>query len=104
MTGAQVNFTPNGERYAIRFHYDAEVVALIKQLPSFVRSWQPDDKCWRVATPYANRLPYEIAALGCLITGLESVPESRKQHRNGDMYCSSRRRQRGYYRRQRAAK
>ena len=44
---------------------------------------------------YARRLAEEMAALGYVVTGLE--PESRKQQRNGDMYCSSRCRQRAHH-------
>jgi len=69
---------------------DHELVGLVKQLPSFARRWQHEDKSWRVATPYANRLAYEMDALGYFVTGLGPDPESRKQQRNGDMYCSSR--------------
>ena len=45
-----------------------------------------------------------MAAHGCLITGLEPEPERRKQQRNGDMYCSSRCRQRAYHRRTRGGR
>ena len=92
---AEVNFHPDGL-------YDADLVRVIKRLPSVARRWQPEDMSWRVDHYGANRLAYETAALGCLITGL--VSERRKQQRTGDMCCSSRCRQRAYHRRRRAAK
>ena len=48
--------------------------------------------------------PACMAALGYFVTGLEPEPESRKQQRNGDMHCSSRRRQRAYSRRTRSGR
>ena len=71
---ADVNFHPDGLGYMVRFGYDPELVGLVKQLPSFARRWRPEDKSWRVATPYANRLAYAMDAHGCLITGLEPDP------------------------------
>ena len=53
---------------------------------------------------YARRIAEKVAAHGCLITGLQSVPEKRKQQRNPDVYCSSRCRQRAYYRRTRGGR
>ena len=40
-----------------------------------------------------------MRARGNLVNGLAPEPERRKQQRNGDMYCSSRYRQRAYRRR-----
>jgi hypothetical protein len=71
---AEVDFHPDGLRYVVRYDYEPELVGLAKQLPSFARRWQPEDKSWRVATPYANRLAYGTGAHGCLITGPEPEP------------------------------
>ena len=101
---AEVNFHPDGLWYVVRFNYDADLVRVIKRLPAFARRWQPESKSWRVDGYYARRIAYEMAALGYFVTGLEPEPESRKQQRNGDMYCSSRCRQRAYYRRTRGGR
>ena len=58
----------------VRFDDDPEMVGLVEQLSPFARRWQPEDKSWRVATPYADRLAYGTDVHGCLITGLEPVP------------------------------
>ena len=100
---AAVSFHPAGLGYVVRFNYDADLVGR-QAVPAFARRWQPESKSWRVDGYYARRIAYEMAALGYFVTGLEPEPESRKQQRNGDMYCSSRRRQRAYYRRTRGGR
>lgn len=56
-----------------------------------------------VDTYYARRIAEEMAALGYFVTGLAPEPEKRTQQRIGDVYCSSRCRQRAYLQRTKAA-
>ena len=82
----------------LRFAYNADLVAMVKTVPSYAPVLGPGHQEWTVDAYYARRIAEEMAALGCLITGLESKPERPMQQRNGDMYCS-RCRQRAYPRR-----
>jgi hypothetical protein len=66
-----VRFERRGDLYAIRFGYDPTLVAIIKTIPSFARSWNPTTKEWTVIDAYAPQLAADIAALGYLVTGLQ---------------------------------
>jgi hypothetical protein len=72
MTGA-VRFERRGDRYAIRFSFDPIIVALIKTVPGYARSWHPATKTWFVDATYAKQLARDMAAIGFLITGIESA-------------------------------
>ena len=72
---AAVRFEQHGERYIVRFAYDPSLVALVKTVPSYARSWRPTGKVWLVDRFYAEQLARDMAALGYLVTGLE--PEER---------------------------
>jgi hypothetical protein len=94
-----VSFERPGYGYVLRFAYNADLVAMVKTVPSYARSWDTDTKEWTVHAAYAPQWAGDMRALGHLITGPESEPERCKQQRNGDLYCSSRCRQRAYHRR-----
>jgi len=59
-----------------------DLIAVVKTVPSYARSWSRITKEWVVDGYYARRIAEEMAAHGCLITGLEPKPERRKQQRN----------------------
>jgi hypothetical protein len=51
-----VRFERRGDRYALRFTYDPTIVALIKTIPAYTRSWNPTAKIWLVIDAYAEPL------------------------------------------------
>ena len=71
MSGA-VRFERHDDQYVLRFAYDPSLVALVKTVPAYARSWRPTGKVWLVDRFYAEQLARDMAALGYLVTGLES--------------------------------
>ena len=68
---AAVRFDRFGDQYVIRFSFDPTIVALIKTIPVYARSWNPDTKVWRISDVYAEQLAADMSRLGYLVTGLE---------------------------------
>ena len=68
---AAVRFDRFGDQYVIRFSFDPTIVALIKTIPVYARSWNPDMKVWRISDVYVEQLAADMSRLGYLITGLE---------------------------------
>lgn len=66
---AAVLFDRLGDQYVIRFSFDPTIVALIKTIAVYARSWNPDTKVWRISDIYAEQLATDMTQLGYLITG-----------------------------------
>lgn len=49
--------------------YDPEVVDLIKTVPSFARSWNPDTREWFISPTYAKGLAVDLVASGHRVVG-----------------------------------
>ena len=73
MTTTAVRFERHGGDYAVRFAYDATLVAIVKAVPACARSWDPARKLWFVAGGYAEQVAHDMAALGYLIVGLKPI-------------------------------
>jgi hypothetical protein len=73
---AAVRFERHGDQYVLRFAYDPNLVALVKTVPAYARSWRPTGKVGLVDRFYAEQLARDMAALGYLVTGLE--PQKRE--------------------------
>ena len=53
MTIPRATYTRTGD-VALRFPYNARLIELLKsEIPPYARSYDPDDKAWTVAAPYA---------------------------------------------------
>jgi len=78
-----VRFDRRGDQYAVSFAYNADLVALVKTVPSFARSWQPTGKVWLVASPYAEQLARDMSALGYIVVGVE--PPQQRQYAPDDV-------------------
>ena len=70
MSGA-VRFERHGDQYVLRLAYDPSLVALVKTVPAYARSWRPTGKVWLVDRFYGEQLACDMAALGYIVTGLE---------------------------------
>ena len=66
-----VRFERYGGQYIVRFAYDPTIVALIKTVPSYARSWRPTGKVWLVDAMYAEQLAADMSRLGYIVTGIE---------------------------------
>ena len=65
-----VRFEQHGDGYVLRFAYDATLVSLVKTVPGYARSWQPESKVWIVDAIYARELAASMRELGYAVTGL----------------------------------
>src|ERR1700752_288040 len=78
-----VMFTPGPDGHTVRFAYDPEVVAAIKQtVPGYARSWRPHTKLWTVDPVWVPVLADTLRALGQIVTGLQPPP--RQAHGDAD--------------------
>jgi len=68
---AAVRFDKRGNRYAITFDYDPDIVSLIKTLPGADRGFNPGTKVWTIAETWAGTLARELDQLGYLVVGLD---------------------------------
>jgi hypothetical protein len=66
-----VRFTPRygGLATAVNFAYDPTVVAAVKSVPSFYRSYDPATKTWTIDGGWAATLAAELRALGHTVVG-----------------------------------
>jgi hypothetical protein len=64
-----------GGRYTIRFRYDPNVVATIKQtVPGYGRSWDAQRRVWFVEPDWIHVLTSELRRRGHTVTGPEEPP------------------------------
>ncbi len=77
-----VSFERWANKYALRFAYNPDLVALVKTVPSSSRSWDPEARLWLVDAYHALRLAHHMRALGYLVTGLDPEPERRATAHN----------------------
>lgn len=67
-----VVFDRHGDTYTVTFSYDPDIVAVIKTLPGYARSWSPHTKHWFVDDDHAG-LAAALRELGCTVLGLEDT-------------------------------
>ena len=74
-----VRFQRRGDIYEVSCPYDPRMVAVIKALPSSVRSWDPAAKVWKVDVDggYARALAANLRELGYIVVGLAEPPPRR---------------------------
>lgn len=67
-----VTISPTYGGYYLRFPFDEDVIASLRDLPKHVRRWVPEQKAWFVATAYLDRAEWILERRwpGCL-----DVPE-----------------------------
>jgi hypothetical protein len=65
-----VYFHPRGDVYAVTFAYDPALVALVKSIPSWARSWHPVSKQWHVDALYAPQLARDMRRHGINVIGI----------------------------------
>src|SRR5271165_5519105 len=66
-----VSFTRRGPNYfAVRFPYDANIVALVKTLPNYARTWEPAAKEWVIDAGHAPALAAHLRECGYTVVGL----------------------------------
>ena len=66
-----VFFQDQGDRYAVMFSYNADLVDLMKTVPKQFRWWDPDTKKWHIASWYALILAKAIRERGHPVVGLD---------------------------------
>lgn len=80
-----VRFQRRGDIYEVSCPYDPRMVAVIKALPSSVRSWDPAAKVWKVDVDggYARALAANLRELGYIVVGLAEPPPREPPRSNG---------------------
>ena len=66
-----VRFEKRGDKYAVTFAYNPNIVALIKTVPAGARSWKPDAKLWFIDAGYAPSLAASMRECGYIVTGMD---------------------------------
>jgi hypothetical protein len=65
-------FTRHGDRYTVRFQYNADLVELLKTaVPSHARDWNPATKEWTIRATHAEQLASALRATGHKVLGLD---------------------------------
>lgn len=66
-----VRFHLDGGHCTVSFAYDPELVALMKTVPTYARTWSPSTKRWHLDTEFANELADTLRRLGHHVIGLD---------------------------------
>jgi hypothetical protein len=72
-----VHFKQVGLWWECWWHFDQTLVDIVRALPSPSRTWQPEERTWRINAMYVKRLAREIEQAGYQIDGLpdaDSLP------------------------------
>lgn len=76
-------FMLNGEWSSVRCDYDADVVALIKSLPTEARTWSPEHRIWAVRYTYVRHLVNRFRTRGFDVQLVDNRSDAERQRQDG---------------------
>jgi hypothetical protein len=67
-----VRFTARGTlHYSVTFTYDPTVVAIVKTVPAYARTYEPATKMWMVDADHAQTLADDLRQAGYTVIGMQ---------------------------------
>jgi hypothetical protein len=73
-TAVRFRFDGNSYTYVVIFAYDATLVALVKTVPAWARSWDRTTRQWQIHPDYADELADAMRQCGCEVIGIDDAP------------------------------
>jgi hypothetical protein len=75
-TMTTIRFTARGIRhYTVNFNYDPNVVAIVKSVPGFARTYESATKMWMVNADFADQLAGDLRDAGFTVIGMVTTNE-----------------------------